>query len=320
VPLGAQLEQELTLLSPEHGDIERDIERDAVADAWVRGGGTVLRVGRFWDPPAVDPKRTRVYGNDTFCLVRAQKLGLELVSPPDDLLGRLEPALVGRHRVRAAQVVHRSGLRVSTGSARRSPLEQETLVLASEIVVFTAEVRAFVLDGEVVTLAAYEGRDVAVDDALSFASRVAATGLLPSTCVLDVGPIHGRSWAVFEANANWGAGLNGGRSGRVTPLDGRGRRPVGDHPIRCKLEQPRRTDGRLQRCKARASAPRYQPDHRIPISCCLCAVTLLQQSHPPGTPRDSPALKTRTIPTGCGPRPRHHCGNPHPVGRASSPW
>jgi hypothetical protein len=35
-------------------------------------------------------------------------------------------------------------------------LEQETLVLASEIVVFTAEVRAFVLDGEVVTLAVYE--------------------------------------------------------------------------------------------------------------------------------------------------------------------
>lgn len=83
---------ELTLLIPERGDIERD----AVADAWVRGGGTVLRVGRFWDPPAVDPGRTRVYGNDTFCLVLAQKLGLELVSPPDDLLGQLEPALVGR--------------------------------------------------------------------------------------------------------------------------------------------------------------------------------------------------------------------------------
>lgn len=82
-------------------------------------------------------------------------------------------------------------------------------MLASEIVVFTAEVRAFVLDGEVVTLAAYEGRDVAVDDARSFASHVAATGLLPKTCVLDVGPIHGRSWAVIEANASWGAGLNG---------------------------------------------------------------------------------------------------------------
>jgi hypothetical protein len=53
-----------------------------------------------------------------------------------------------------------------------------------------------VLNGEVVTLTAYEGRDVAVDDARSFASRVAATGLLPSTCVLDVGPIHGSTVAI----------------------------------------------------------------------------------------------------------------------------
>lgn len=65
------------------------------------------------------------------------------------------------------------------------------------------------LDAEVVTLAAYEGRDVSVDEARSFAARVAATGLLPSTCVLDVGPIPGRGWAVIEANASWGAGLNG---------------------------------------------------------------------------------------------------------------
>jgi hypothetical protein len=34
---------------------------------------------------------------------------------------------------------------------------------------------------------------------LAASHRVAATGLLPSTCVLDVGPIHGRSWAVIEA-------------------------------------------------------------------------------------------------------------------------
>src|SRR5690606_39206487 len=82
----------LTLLVPERGDIERDV----VADAWTRGGGRVLRLGRFWDPPALGPVQVRVYGNDTFCLVLAQKLGLELVSPPDDLLTRLDPALTGR--------------------------------------------------------------------------------------------------------------------------------------------------------------------------------------------------------------------------------
>ena len=32
---------------------------------------------------------------------------------------------------------------------------------------------------------------------------------LPKTCVIDVGLIDARGWAVIEANATWGAGLNG---------------------------------------------------------------------------------------------------------------
>jgi hypothetical protein len=38
----------------------------------------------------------RLYGNDAFCLVLAQKLALELVSPPDDLLLRLPPGMLQR--------------------------------------------------------------------------------------------------------------------------------------------------------------------------------------------------------------------------------
>lgn len=214
----------LTLLIPERGDIERD----AVADAWTRGGGRALRLGRFWDPPVLDPARTRVYGNDTFCLVLAQKLGLQLISPADDLLIQLDPALTERalELVPLAEVSRLSYPLFAKSAvpklfaARVYPsvqelldeargLEQDTLVLASEIVELTAEVRAFVLDREVVTLAVYEGHDVDLEHARSFAARVAATGMLPSTCALDVGPIRGRSWAVIEANASWGAGLNG---------------------------------------------------------------------------------------------------------------
>jgi hypothetical protein len=33
--------------------------------------------------------------------------------------------------------------------------------------------------------------------------------LIPTTCVLDAGFIPGRGWALIEANATWGAGLNG---------------------------------------------------------------------------------------------------------------
>ncbi|MNC94324.1 hypothetical protein D3C83_111490 [compost metagenome] len=46
-----------TLLIPE----KDDIERNAVAEAWQNKGGEVIRVGRFWEPPDVDPSRVKVY-------------------------------------------------------------------------------------------------------------------------------------------------------------------------------------------------------------------------------------------------------------------
>lgn len=61
-------------------------ERDAVSVAWQSGGGEALRLGRFWEPPIIKASRVRLYGNDTFCLVLAEKLGMKLVSPADDLL------------------------------------------------------------------------------------------------------------------------------------------------------------------------------------------------------------------------------------------
>ena len=61
-----------------------DIERDAVAAAWQAAGGEVLRLGRFWDPPALDAARVRIYGAEAFAQVLAQRLGLALLSPADD--------------------------------------------------------------------------------------------------------------------------------------------------------------------------------------------------------------------------------------------
>ena len=74
----------LNLLIPD----KPDVERDAVAKSFERGGGVVHRIGRFWDPPAFEPSTVRVYGADAFCLVLQQKLGLSLCSPADDLLWR----------------------------------------------------------------------------------------------------------------------------------------------------------------------------------------------------------------------------------------
>jgi hypothetical protein len=221
----------LTLLIPERVDSERD----AVAQVWRDGGGGVLRLGRFWDPPPVDPAATRLYGNDAFCLVLEQKLGLALLSPDDQLLLTLAPRYLGR------EVVSLDGAALSalkfpvfvksvipkqirsrvyhSGEALAMEcqgLEQETRYLASPPVTFVAEARCFLLEGRVLDAAIYEGRGDPAE-AAAFAARVAEGDGLPAAVVMDVGLLEGAGWVVVEFNAAWGAGLNGCDPARVLP-------------------------------------------------------------------------------------------------------
>ena len=213
----------LTLLLPE----KADVERDSVADAWIMAGGKIEKLGRFWDPPEYDPRCVRLYGNDAFCLVLAQKLNINLISPADDLLLFLPQTLLKRElklvalesadgipfpyfvkplvpkQFKAAVYENHSRL-----VAECAGLELDTSLMTSEIVQFSAEVRAFILDGEVLDAAIYEG-NADLQAAIAFARIAACDPNLPETCVLDVGNIPDRGWAVIEANATWGAGLNG---------------------------------------------------------------------------------------------------------------
>ena len=68
-----------------------------------------------------------------------------------------------------------------------------------------AEARAFVLDGRLQTCAVYEGEAEPPSD---FLQQAAQTLALPRTCVLDAALLP-QGWALLEANASWGAGLNG---------------------------------------------------------------------------------------------------------------
>jgi hypothetical protein len=214
-----------------------DVERDSVAAAWISGGGTVLRVDRFWTRPDVEPARVALYGADTFCLVLAQLLGLELVSPRDDLLlgadrsltGRairgvsLAEALAGPFPVFVKPLVPKQfRARVWRAAdelrAECAGLAPETAVITSEVVEIRAEARAWILDGQVLTCAVYEG--VGDRDGASSFVTGAVTGLdLPSTCVIDAALVEG-GWCILEANAAWGAGLNGcDASGAVRCID-----------------------------------------------------------------------------------------------------
>lgn len=203
-----------------------DVERDAVADAWADGGGSVLRIDRFWTRPDVEPARVALYGADTFCLVLAQLLGLELVSPRDDLLIGADRRLT-RRAIRGITldetlrgpfplfvkplVPKQFRARVWRAAdelrAECAGLAPDTAVITSEVVEIRAEARAWILDGQVLSCAVYEGVGNR-DDASSFIAG-AVTGLdLPSICVIDAAFVDA-GWCILEANAAWGAGLNG---------------------------------------------------------------------------------------------------------------
>jgi hypothetical protein len=213
----------LNLVMPD----KADPERDQVAAAWESAGGVVTRLGRFWEPPDLRREAVRVYANDTFALVLAQKLGLTLVSPPDDLLVHLPQEWLLRHvRIMTfdqtatlsypcfVKPVVPKQFRAATYQAHSDlveeckGLEAQTQFYVSEVVEFSAEARAFLLDGAPQDIALYEG-DAPLAGARTLACKVAASQHVPVTCVLDLGYISGRGWAVIEANATWGAGLNG---------------------------------------------------------------------------------------------------------------
>ncbi|AZZ93396.1 DUF4343 domain-containing protein [Hahella sp. KA22] len=221
----------VTLVIPE----KNDPERDSVAAAWSAAGGEVSRLGRFWEPPSYDPVKVRVYGNDTFAQVLAQKLGLNLISPVDDLLVQLpQQSLLRSVTLLPLSVAMTSNFpaflkpaapKLFKASVYASPtdlavetrgLEPDTPVLHSEIVQFACEIRCFVWRGDVLDAAVYEG-DGALDDGLRFARQLAQSEHLPTTCVLDIGYIPQRGWSIIEANAAWGAGLNGCRAEKVLP-------------------------------------------------------------------------------------------------------
>ncbi|PTX96559.1 ATP-grasp domain-containing protein [Opitutus sp. ER46] len=168
-----------------------DIERDALADAFARGGGEVHRLGRFWDPPVFDPATVRVYGADSFCLVLQQKLGLALCSPADDLLLHVPSRFLQRQIVRRTLTDALTTLpafvkpvtpKQFRGAVYSSPeelsaecrgLPPDTAVLVAEPVTLTAEVRSFVVEGQVLDAAIYEG-----SGALESSSRRFAMSLL----------------------------------------------------------------------------------------------------------------------------------------------
>lgn len=221
----------LHLLIPE----KADPERDAVAAAFEAAGGSVIRLGRFWDPPQLSASSVRVYGNETFCLVLQEKLGLTLQSPADDLMTNVDSAFLHRRLGKARlgdtlggtfplfvkslvpkQFPSRVYVSATDLTQAAAGLDLSAQLIVSEPVRFLAEARAFVLGSEALDVALYEG-DAPLAGARAFLHRLLDAVPLIQPVVVDVGLLSSGTWVLVEFNAAWGAGLNGCSASRVLP-------------------------------------------------------------------------------------------------------
>lgn len=198
-----------------------------MADAFSRQGGKVIRLDRFWEPPALEPRAVRVYGPDTFVLVVQQKLTLELCSPDDRLLASV-PSRFLRRRVEVLTLAEVLSAHFPTfvkpvvpkqfrakvyrtADELRSEfrgLASTVEVFRSEVVTLAAEARAFVLHRRVLDLQVYEGKS-SVAELAKFVSEISMFVPLPPAVAVDVGLDRSGNPVLIEFNAAWGAGLNG---------------------------------------------------------------------------------------------------------------
>lgn len=204
-----------------------DSERDALAAEWGKQIGPVLRLGRFWEPPVLNPRTTKVYGADSYCLVLAQKLGLQLISPDDDLIFTVPNTYLQRCIVRksltqsdtlpypifikalipklfCAKVFQQQSELLDECKG----LEMDTEIMVSEVVDIQAEARFFLHSNRIVDCSLYEGQ-APLTDAITLIQCLVADINLPSTVVVDLGYLSNGHWCIIEFNASWGSGLNG---------------------------------------------------------------------------------------------------------------
>jgi hypothetical protein len=229
----------LLVLSRRFSDDANTVWRAAVSAGW-----DVVRATSYVPPPDLVGRTDAKFYAETL-LADAIAPALELVLLQPDAAWLAELPL--RYLQRAVRVSTVAGVRRRSERAFVKPADEKVFparvyepaeaidpdgalddrlpTLVSEPVRFGIEVRAFVLDRQVVTHSAYvrDGDIAKTDDGswpLTREEEAGALRLLNELCgdetvalppgvVLDVGHIEGRGWAVVEANAAWASGVCG---------------------------------------------------------------------------------------------------------------
>lgn len=200
----------------------------------------VMRLPTFRPTDDLHGKRISVYGEPLFAVIIATSLNHVLVEPPYDWLVTLPEHYVKRwikHTTISAAsqypervfVKNADGMKSFDARVYESGAElpqfytEDYPVLIAEPVNWKAEFRCFMLDQTIVAQSLYfidgkiakdhQGNWLNEPELFSQARKFCTAFIqdkqiaIPPTCVIDVGVIEGRGWAVIEANPTYASGI-----------------------------------------------------------------------------------------------------------------
>lgn len=223
------------LLIPE----KTDEEFDSLFDTWAAQGGIIKKLGKYWirDEALVGAPIT-IYGNQTFALILAQIYHVELLSPDDALMATIRPTWTKRkiqcltkdeaeyisYPVFIKPVIPKLFLASifpdynSLLLATQGLAGHELLLVSVIVGDIIAEARSFVLNGDVMDIALYEGTaNLASGKQFVEAFLKQHQTDLPHSVVVDIAYSTSSGWMILEFNACWGAGLNYCQPEKVIP-------------------------------------------------------------------------------------------------------
>jgi hypothetical protein len=227
------MDRPTTLLIPE----KTDIEFEQVFATWIKSGGQIKRLGKYWiKDDELAKQKIAIYGNQAFAFVLAQIYNVELLSPDDTLIARLKNEWTKRNiELKQIGQITESDFPVfikpvipkmfiagvfqtiDDFKVVTKGLQDTEEVLTSSIVDnIKAEARSFIKDGAFKDIAFYEGSGDLTSGKQFITDFIGDTkSELPSVVVIDVAFSEQVGWFVLEFNACWGAGLNGCKAENV---------------------------------------------------------------------------------------------------------
>lgn len=227
------MDRPITLLIPE----KTDPEFEQVFATWITNGGLIKRLGKYWiKDDELAQQKIAIYGNQAFALVLAQIYNVELVSPDDTLIVRLDNRWTKRY-IQLKQInqiaesdfpifikpvipkMFIAGIFQTLNDFKQIAIglqETEEILVSSIVKKISAEARSYIKDGVVKDIALYEG-SADLTSGRQFVSDFidANKNNLPNVVVVDIAFSEQIGWFILEFNACWGAGLNNCRADKI---------------------------------------------------------------------------------------------------------